>query len=118
MAPPPSSDTPPEMPQSTGDPEEDLLLAAAEGRAQPQPVQHGQRARGVAVAEHAPQRDGRELLKLRNGAAELVIDANRVVDIAYEDRGVLGLTVVVSGRGGAFMLATLLVRTPWSASLW
>ena len=40
-------------------------------------------------------------------AAELVIDANRVVDIAYEDRGVLGLTVVVSGRGGAFMLATL-----------
>ena len=60
-----------------------------------------------AVAEHAPQRDGRELLKLRDGAAELVIDANRVVDIAYEDRGVLGLTVVVSGRGGAFMLATL-----------
>jgi hypothetical protein len=60
-----------------------------------------------AVAEHAPQRDGRELLKLRDGAAELVIDANRVVDIAYEDRGVLGLTVVVSGRSGAFMLATL-----------
>ena len=27
-----------------------------------------------AVAEHAPQRDGRELLKLRDGAAELVID--------------------------------------------
>ena len=60
-----------------------------------------------AVAEHAPQRDGRELLKLRDGAAELVVDATRVVDIAYEDRGVLGLTVVVSGRGGAFMLATL-----------
>ena len=40
-----------------------------------------------AVAEHAPQRDGRELLKLRDGAAELVIDAKRVVDIAYEDRG-------------------------------
>ena len=60
-----------------------------------------------SVAEHAPQRDGRELLKLRDGAAELVVDANRVVDIAYEDRGVLGLTVVVSGRGGAFMLATL-----------
>ena len=51
-----------------------------------------------AVAEHAPQRGGRELLKLRDGSAELVIDANRVVDIAYEDRGVLGLTVVVSGR--------------------
>ena len=49
----------------------------------------------------------RELLKLRDGAAELVVDATRVVDIAYEDRGVLGLTVVVSGRGGAFMLATL-----------
>ena len=60
-----------------------------------------------AVAEHAPQRDGRELLKLRDGAAELVVDATRVVDIAYEDRGVLGLTVVVSGRNGAFMLATL-----------
>ena len=59
------------------------------------------------VGEHAPQRDGRELLKLRDGAAELVVDATRVVDIAYEDRGVLGLTVVVSGRGGAFMLATL-----------
>ena len=44
---------------------------------------------------------------LGDGAAELVIDANRVVDIAYEDRGVLGLTVVVSGRSGAFMLATL-----------
>ena len=63
--------------------------------------------RKILISTQAPQRDGRELLKLRDGAAELVIDANRVVDIAYEDRGVLGLTVVVSGRGGAFMLATL-----------
>ena len=60
-----------------------------------------------SVGEHAPQRDGRYLLKLLDGAAELVVDAARVVDIAYEDRGVLGLTVVVSGRNGAFMLATL-----------
>ena len=60
-----------------------------------------------SVGEHAPQRDGRDLLKLRDGGAELVVDAARVVDITYEDRGVLGLTVVVSGRNGAFMLATL-----------
>ena len=60
-----------------------------------------------SVGEHAPQRDGRYLLKLLDGAAELVVDAARVVDITYEDRGVLGLTVVVSGRNGAFMLATL-----------